>query len=271
MRLGISMILGGAESPGDLVARRARAAEANGLDSVWFFDSIGRTWPSIDPLMCVSVAAAVTERIEVGTGILQIPLRHPVELANRVLTAQLFCGGRLTLGVGAGSTRDDFEAVDQPYEDRMRLFNDGLATMRRLWDGEIVGTANLRPVDEVRGGPPVIIGSWAGPKWIPRAAEEFDGWIASAHFSGYDTLKNGIEAYRAAGGKRALVTNIGLDLTANTEPLDDANAPYSLHCDLQTAKERLQRLADLGYDDAVVVHHGEGEPDFAAIRALLPV
>jgi alkanesulfonate monooxygenase SsuD/methylene tetrahydromethanopterin reductase-like flavin-dependent oxidoreductase (luciferase family) len=270
MRLGIATTLGNAASPSDLIVRRARAAEAHGFDSFWFFDSIGRSWPSIDPLTSASIAAAVTECMEVGTGILQIPLRHPVELANRVITTQLFSANRLLLGVGAGSTRADFEALGIPFEGRMRLFNDGLATMRRLWDGEIVDGANLLPVDEVRGGPPVLIGSWAGPKWIPRAAQEFDGWIASAHFSGYNTLKEGIEAYRAAGGKRALVTNIWLDLNATAEPLDDAKGPYSLMCDPQTAMERLQRLADLGYDDAVVVYHGEGEPDFAAIHALLP-
>jgi alkanesulfonate monooxygenase SsuD/methylene tetrahydromethanopterin reductase-like flavin-dependent oxidoreductase (luciferase family) len=270
VRLGIGITLGRAASPADLIARRARAAEANGFDSVWFFDSISRSNPSIDPLIGASIAAAVTERIEVGTGILQIPLRNPVELANRVLTTQLFSGNRLLFGVGAGSTRADFDALGLSFDDRMPLFNDGLATMRRLWAGEVVGTANLRPIDEVRGGPPVFIGSWAGPKWIPRAAREFDGWIASGHFAGYDTLKSGIEAYREAGGKRALVTNIWLDLEAPTQALDDAKGPYSLQCDPQTAAERLQRLADLGYDDAVVVHHGQGEPDFAAIRALLP-
>jgi alkanesulfonate monooxygenase SsuD/methylene tetrahydromethanopterin reductase-like flavin-dependent oxidoreductase (luciferase family) len=58
----------------------------------------------------VSVAATATRRIEVGTCVLQVPLRRPVELAHRVLTAHLVCQGRLSLGVGAGST-GDFEAI----------------------------------------------------------------------------------------------------------------------------------------------------------------
>ena len=134
---------------------------------------------SLDPLIGASVAAAATERIEVGIGILQVPLRHPVELAQRVLTAQLLCEGRLLLGVGSGSTRGDFEAVQQNFDDRMALLENGLATMQRLWDGETVEGVHLAPSDAVKGGPPVLIGSWAGPRWIGAAAREFDGWIAS--------------------------------------------------------------------------------------------
>ena len=132
MRLGIVLPIdfgaqpAGLQPGGDVVSEGARAAEANGFDSVWFFDSIGRGRMSLDPLMGAAVAAATTERIEVGLGILQVPLRHPVELAQRVLTAQLVCGPRLLLGVGSGSTRVDFEAdqapnPNAPLSDRDRI------------------------------------------------------------------------------------------------------------------------------------------------------
>ena len=271
MRLGIALPIDfGGEPAGDVLSEGARAAEANGFDSVWFFDSIGRGRMSLDPLMGAAVAAAATERIEVGLGILQVPLRHPVELAQRVLTAQLVCGPRLLLGVGSGSTRGDFEAVGKRFEDRMTLLRDGLATMRRLWDGETVDGVNLAPSSAVRGGPQVLIGSWAGPRWIASAANDYDGWIASAFFSGYNTLTEGLDRYRAAGGKRAVVTNISLDLNAPTEWLRDTESAYHLRCAPPDAAARLARLADAGFDDAVVVYRGGAPPDLAAIRALLP-
>jgi alkanesulfonate monooxygenase SsuD/methylene tetrahydromethanopterin reductase-like flavin-dependent oxidoreductase (luciferase family) len=83
--------------------------------------------------------------VSVGTCILQIPLRRPVELAHRVLTASLICGDRLLLGVGAGSTKADFDAVGVDYATRMQDFSDALVTMRPLWSGEQVGAANLNP------------------------------------------------------------------------------------------------------------------------------
>lgn len=269
MRLGIALPLQSGEEPADdVVSRGARAAEEHGFDSVWFFDSIGRGRMSLDPLIGAAVAAAATRRIEVCIGILQVPLRHPVELAQRVLTAQLICEGRLLLGVGAGSTKGDFDAVGRPFSDRMRLLEDGLTVMRRLWRGETVGGVSLAPAAAVRGGPPIVIGSWAGPRWIRAAAREYDGWVASAFFSGMDTLRQGVERYRAEGGRRAIVTNISLDLGAETGPLADSDGAYHLRCGPSAAAARLERLADAGFDDAVVVHRGQGPPDLAAIRAL---
>ena len=122
----------------------------------------------------------------------------------------------------------------------------------------------------MRGGPSVLIGSWAGPRWINSAANDYDGWIASGFFSGYNTLKEGLDRYRAAGGQRAVVTNISLDLNAPTEWLRDTENGYHLRCAPDAAAERLQRLADSGFDDAVVVYRGAAPPDLAAIRALLP-
>jgi alkanesulfonate monooxygenase SsuD/methylene tetrahydromethanopterin reductase-like flavin-dependent oxidoreductase (luciferase family) len=54
--------------------------------------------------------------VKLGTCILQVPLRHPVELAHRVLSAHYPSGGRLLLGVGAGSTKANFDAVEGDYE-----------------------------------------------------------------------------------------------------------------------------------------------------------
>jgi alkanesulfonate monooxygenase SsuD/methylene tetrahydromethanopterin reductase-like flavin-dependent oxidoreductase (luciferase family) len=270
MRLGISLPLNGYASPiGDVVSRDARAAEEAGFDSVWFFDSLGRGRMSLDPLIAVSVAAAATERIAVGIGILQVPIRHPVELAHRILTAQLLCEGRLLLGVGSGSTKGDFDAVGVNFDDRMRLLQDGLQTMRTLWAGRSFDGINLTPVAQLSGGPPLLIGSWAGERWIRKAAQEFDGWIASAFFSGLYTLEQGIKRYREAGGQRAIVTNISVDLESPTEPQSRTGDSFHLKCAPAAASERLGALAELGYDDAVVVFRGTGQPDLAMIRQLL--
>ena len=271
MRLGIALPVGfDAEPAGNVIAEGAREAERHGFDSVWFFDSIGRGRFSLDPLTAAVAAATATERVEVGLGILQLPLRHPVELAQRVLTAQLLCEGRLLLGVGSGSTRADFRAVDQDFDARMTLLADSLAKMRILWSGGEVNETSLNPAAAVRGGPPVLVGSWAGPRWIRAAAQECDGWVASAFFSGYDTLKAGLDRFREAGGRRAVVTNISLDLGAPTEPLADSDNAFHLRCAPADAAARLRKLAAAGFDDAVVVHRSESPADLPAIRALLP-
>ena len=270
MKLGLALpIADGTDPAGNVVAHGARDLEEHGFDSAWFFDSIGRGGMSIEPLTGAAVAATATQHISVGIGVLQVPLRHPVELAHRVLTAQLLCEGRLVLGVGSGSTRGDFEAVGQDFDARFPTLVEGLKLMRRLWAGEKVGATHLTPLPAVKGGPPVLIGSWSGGRWIQKAAREFDGWIASGFFTGYDTLAKGLRSYLDAGGRRAVVTNISIDLTAD-DPLADSDNVFHLKCPPEVAAERLVRLAELGFGEAVLVHRGPGAPDLAAIRALLP-
>jgi len=270
MRLGINFPTQKDDSVnGAKVVANMRAAERLGFDSLWFFDAIGRGSFHMDPLIQLSVAGAVTERIEVGTCILQVPLRHPVELAHRILSAQIMTGGRLQLGVGAGSTRGDFEAVGQDYEGRFKALRDALPLMQRLWRGETVDSVNLTPPEAAKGGPPILIGSWAGSRWIPIAAQDYDGWIASAMYTGAPTLKAGVERFRAAGGKRAIATNIHVNLKAPTKPLSD-DGPYDLRCSPDEARVRLQRLAEMGFDDAVLVVEDMSEENVQAVRALWP-
>ena len=267
MRLGVT-IPDGKTLTGAALIEWTRLAEATGFDSVWAFDAIGRGFMLPDPLIAVSVVAAATERVEVGTCILQVPLRRPVELAHRILTAHLACRGRLALGVGAGSTRTDFDAVGVDFSTRMAQFEESLAVMRRLWRGEKVGAASLDPWPAALGGPPILIGSWSGERWIPRAAREFDGWIASAAKTSYATLAEGIRRYREAGGRRAIVTNIATNLAEPTGAMDDAS-PFHLRCAPDAAAERLGRLAKLGFDDAILVPRVPGAAHLKSIRALL--
>jgi alkanesulfonate monooxygenase SsuD/methylene tetrahydromethanopterin reductase-like flavin-dependent oxidoreductase (luciferase family) len=270
MRLGLALPTttpDGRPLTGSALILGARAIERAGFDSLWCFDSIGRGFMIPDPLIAVSVVAAATERLTVGTGILQVPLRRPVELAHRILTAHLICGDRLLLGVGAGSTKADFDAVGVDFATRMRQFEDALALMRRLWQGEQSGVAQLNPWPATVGGPTLLIGSWAGTRWIARAAKEFDGWIGSGARSSVAALREGITRFRDAGGKRAIATNIPVDLAAPTAPMPD-EGQFHLRCDASTAAERLRMLADLGFDDAVLVTRRYGDADLAALRAL---
>lgn len=271
MRLGVNLPTTAADGTpltGAGLIGGARLIERTGFDALWCFDAIGRGFILPDPLIAVSVAATATERLTVGTCILQVPLRRPVELAHRILAAHLVCGGRLLLGVGAGSTRGDFEAVGVDFDTRMQQMDAALALMRRLWRGEQVGGADLTPWPATVGGPPVLIGSWRGKQWIARAAKDFDGWIASAAKTSYATLAEGIRRYREAGGTRAIVTNIPVDLSAPTTPLTDTE-PFHLRCAPGVATERLQRLAALGFDDAVFMRPTQTAADLAAMRKLL--
>ncbi|MQA94579.1 MAG: LLM class flavin-dependent oxidoreductase [Streptosporangiales bacterium] len=250
---------------GDLAAGARRVEEA-GFDGAWAFDAFNRGFVLPDPLIALSVAATVTSRIEIGTCILQLGLRNPVELATRVMTTRLVCGDRLSLGVGPGSTEADFHAAGVPYEERRARFDAALELIPRLVRGEAVDGVDLKPWPAVRTGPRILIGSWARPDLIKRAATEYSGWIASAAKGG--RLAEGIARYRAEGGERALVTNIPVDLDGPDEPRDP-DRPLDLVCTPRRARERLAWLADLGFDDVIVRTARRDERVLAAIRELV--
>jgi alkanesulfonate monooxygenase SsuD/methylene tetrahydromethanopterin reductase-like flavin-dependent oxidoreductase (luciferase family) len=270
MRLGVSISFDSeAAASGASYINGLGLAERTGFDSLWFFDSLGRGSFRSDPLSAISAAAAVTQRIEIGTCILQVPLRHPVELAHRILSAHFLSEGRLRLGVGAGSTETDFAAVDADFKGRFRTLEQALPMMQGLWRGETVGDVNLTPLPSAQGGPPIFIGSWAGSRWIPIAAKRYDGWIASAHFTNIATLKEGVARYRDEGGQRAIATNIPVDLTAASRTLSDDDH-FDLRCGPEEAAARLEKLAEIGFDDAVVTVSTISEEHMTAVRALHP-
>src|SRR5215471_13905125 len=84
------------------IADYARRIEAAGFPGIWVGDSLGRGRPTLDPLTTLASVCSVTDRVELGIAVLQVPLRHPVELAHRVQSVQMLSGNRLRLGVGSG-------------------------------------------------------------------------------------------------------------------------------------------------------------------------
>src|SRR5258705_1689303 len=271
-RFGIALptgSTGGAEFGALSLADAARRIEAAGFESAWTFDSVGRGTLRPDPLMALAVAGTVTRTIELGTGVFQVPLRNPVELAQRVLTTHLVSGGRLLFGAGAGSTAADFAALGLDFESRFRRLGESLDIMGRLWKGESVGGASLAPIwPSLRGGPPVLIGSWAGSKWIARAAREFDGWIGSGARSSWRALREGIARFRDLGGKRAIVTNVRVDLDSAAASSDGPEDPCDLKGTPEIARERLHRLREWGYDDIVLVPGRHEAAHLQQLRAL---
>jgi alkanesulfonate monooxygenase SsuD/methylene tetrahydromethanopterin reductase-like flavin-dependent oxidoreductase (luciferase family) len=232
----------------------ARRIEAGGFPGIWVGDSMGRGRPTLDPLTALAALAAVTGRVELGIGVLQVPLRHPVELAHRVQSVQALSGGRLRLGVGSGSTRDDFELLGGDYDQRFRTFRNSLDIMRRVWQGEPVNGGTLSTWPGCEGGPPILIGAWRSPRWITYAAKEFQGWTPSGRFSSWDDLEAGMQIYREAGGTNAVLANVAVDFADRPESAGLAEATnVALVCAPDEARRRIKRMEGLGFDEVLLV------------------
>jgi alkanesulfonate monooxygenase SsuD/methylene tetrahydromethanopterin reductase-like flavin-dependent oxidoreductase (luciferase family) len=252
------------------LSKSAAMIEEAGFAGIWVGDVVARrpNMRSLDPINVLSVAAGATERVELGTCVLQVALRRRVELAHRLLSLHQLAQGRFMCGVGAGSTRMDFEAVGGvPFEERFRELREALPELKALWRGERIGDACLYPSEENRGGPPVLVGSWGG-QWVERAARDGDGWIASGTKT-WAALEGAIARFKAAGGTRAAVSSVFTDLTADDEPREDDDRVH-LACSPAEAARRIQRLGDMGFTDVIVFNNGPAEtlPELANLAAM---
>ncbi|MFI9152885.1 LLM class F420-dependent oxidoreductase [Streptomyces sp. NPDC053367] len=148
----------------------------------------GRT---LDPFVALGQAAAVTERLGLGTGVTLVAQHDPIVLAKQAATVDHLSGGRLTLGVGFGWNLE--EAADHGVDRRTRrdLVLDRMRLMQALWAEEPTGYqgefgsvrpsfAHPKPVREPRGpvtGPRTLVGGAAGPKLFDHVCAYADGWL----------------------------------------------------------------------------------------------
>jgi alkanesulfonate monooxygenase SsuD/methylene tetrahydromethanopterin reductase-like flavin-dependent oxidoreductase (luciferase family) len=259
MRVSTMIRLGpGADYEGGLLPRMAdyaRRIEAGGFPGIWVGDSLGRGRATLDPLVALAALATATEKVQLGIGVLQVPLRNPIELAHRVQSVQALSGNRLQLGVGSGSTQADFDLLGYDYTKRFRTLMDSLEIMRKAWRGEAVNTGGILSTwPGCEGGPPILLGAWRSPRWITYAAKQCQGWTPSGRFSSWDDLEHGMRIYRDAGGDNAVLANVAVDFDNRPESAAIAAASdVALTCPVDAARRRLKRMEALGFDEVLLV------------------
>lgn len=158
----------------------------------------------LDPIVALGFIAAATERLELATGILLLPEHNPVLLAKQVASLDVLCGGRLTLGVGVGWSREEFEALGIPFARRGRRTDEYLEAMRVLWREDVASfEGEFASFREVRVNPkpsrdrrvPVVVGGNSEAA-LRRVARAGDGWYGF-NLAGVDEVRERIATLRA--------------------------------------------------------------------------
>jgi probable F420-dependent oxidoreductase len=119
----------------------AQAAEELGFDSLWVTDHI--IVPAardmlykenmLEALSTLNYLAGVTSRIRIGTSVIVLPYRHPVQVAKSIATADQLSSGRVTLGVGVGALEGEFRALHANFEERGDVADEYLRIIRSVW------------------------------------------------------------------------------------------------------------------------------------------
>jgi alkanesulfonate monooxygenase SsuD/methylene tetrahydromethanopterin reductase-like flavin-dependent oxidoreductase (luciferase family) len=176
MDVGIGLPNAVPGTTGEQLVGFAREAEARGFPSLGTLDRL--VYPSYDPFVALSAAAAVTERIRLTTAIMILPYRVNAALAAKeAASLQALSGGRLVLGLAIGARDDDYEAGGLSTAGRGERLDSMLDEMKRIWAGEDRGYAGaIGP--PVENPPQVLVGGGAQASF--ERAARFDGWIQAA-------------------------------------------------------------------------------------------
>src|SRR5581483_3258950 len=142
-------------------------------------------WHTHDPFVALAVAAAVTTRLRLGTGICLLVERDPITTAKEVASLDHLSGGRVVFGIGAGWNAEEMEDHGTDFRTRWKLLRERVLAMKAIWtedepsfQGELVRFPPLwswpKPVQKPH--PPVLLGGH-GPRALARVVEYADGWL----------------------------------------------------------------------------------------------
>ncbi len=162
----------------------------------------------LDPLVALAMAATVTERITLGTGVLLVAQHDPIALAKQIATVDHVSGGRFVLGLGYGWNRAEAADHGVEFSTRRELAGEKLALMQALWsEPEASFSGRLVRMDAAYAWPKTVqqprvrtlIGGGAGPKLFDAIARDGDGWLPIGGSGLADQIPRLQAGWRAAG------------------------------------------------------------------------
>ena len=228
MKAGILLPHLGEPATRENVLYIAKEAEREGLDSVWVIERL--LWPLkpqspyggipdmpipteyqniLDPLETLTYVAGNTERISLGTCIIDMLYHSPVVLARRFATLDILSGGRVIAGFGIGWSKDEFDVSGIPFKRRGARASEFLQALKRIWTDDVVEfkgqfynipPSKIGPKPMQKPHPPILLGGFT-PKTFPRIVKYADGWIPIAGIGPLEQLEQSINGLREEARK----------------------------------------------------------------------
>lgn len=223
MKVGVFLPQVGEYATKENILSIAKEAEKEGIDSLWVLDRL--LWPMhpqtpyggspdgilpvefqnvFDPLTVLTYVAGVTNRILLGTSIIDMLFESPVLLAKRIATLDILSDGRTIVGLGIGWSKDEYEVSGVPYKDKGTRADEFLQALKKIWTDEIVEfkgqfynipASKIGPKPLQKPHPPILLGGFS-PKTFSRIVNYANGWIGVAGFGPLEQLEQVINSLK---------------------------------------------------------------------------
>ena len=277
----------GGSASGQEVLDIARLAENIGFDSVWLVDHLcyepyldqyalgvdipeSRKGERIGAWECCTIAAALavaTERVEIGTLVINTGFRNPALLARMMETVDELSGGRLILGLGAGDFSSEHDFFGYPFERRIGRFEEALQIIVPMLRGERVTfegefyqtkTANLIPKGPRAKGAPILIGLLKGgprmKRLVMQYADQWSCWLAStdSHAPSYLPSRDAMSAACEKHGRDPDTLQRNVTVRCIPPGATPAHGATPLCGSPQQIADEIHRFSELGVDHVTI-------------------
>ena len=205
MKVGITLPQAGQQATRENVIHIAQNAESEGFDSLWVFERL--LWPInpqtpypatpdgslpneyqiiLDPLETLTYVAAKTNKIALGTSVMDILFHSPVILARRFATLDLLSEGRAIAGLGIGWSKDEYQASNIPFKDKGERANEFLQVLKRIWTDDVVEfkgkyynipASKIGPKPVQKPHPPIYMGGFSPNTYSRIVNYDTNGWL----------------------------------------------------------------------------------------------
>jgi probable F420-dependent oxidoreductase len=206
LKVGLVLPQAGQQATRENVIQMAKNAESEGFDSLWVFERL--LWPinpqtpyvatpdgslpieyqiMLDPLETLTYVAANTNKIALGTSVIDMLFHNPVILARRFATLDILSQGRSIAGFGIGWSKDEYQASNIPFQNRGKRADEFVQVLKRIWTDDVVEfkgkyysipASKIGPKSIQKPHPPVYLGGFSPNTFSRIVNYDTNGWLA---------------------------------------------------------------------------------------------
>ena len=205
MKIGVSLPQAGQQATRGNIIQMAKNAESEGFDSLWVFDRL--LWPinpqtpypgtpdgslpieyqiMLDPLETLTYVAANTNKIALGTSVIDILFHNPIVLARRFATLDILSEGRAICGFGIGWSKDEYQASNIPFQNKGKRADEFIQALKKIWRDDVVEfkgeyynipASKIGPKPMQKPYPPVYMGGFSPNTFSRIVNYDTNGWL----------------------------------------------------------------------------------------------
>lgn len=265
MKIGLVLPQAGQQATRENVIQMAKNAESEGFDSLWVFERL--LWPinpqtpyvatpdgslpieyqiMLDPLETLTYVAANTNKIALGTSVIDMLFHNPVILARRFATLDILSEGRSIAGFGIGWSKDEYQASNIPFQNRGKRADEFVQVLKRIWTDDVVefkGKYYNIPASKICPKPiqkphlPVYLGGFSPNTFSRIVNYDTNGWLAVVG-GPLEYLDNTIKTIKDIANKankdpnkfKVILLahlNVALDSSQSTTTNEDQRFPFT--------------------------------------------